>query len=73
MDRTWRTELPPETPAMQADPAIPVYRAVMARIVTLMVTDPDNATTEGDELHALVDLAQVYERRWFPDFCPQRK
>jgi hypothetical protein len=57
-----------DTPAMRADPALPVYVAVMARIERLMRTDPAKNTTEGQELLALVDLAEVYERRWFPEF-----
>ncbi len=57
-----------DTPAMRADPALPVFVAVMARIERLMRTDPEHGTTEGAELHALVDLAEVYERRWFPEF-----
>lgn len=56
-----------DTPEMRADPALPVYVAIMARIERLIPSDPAVGTTEGDELNALVDAAVVYERRWFPE------
>jgi hypothetical protein len=62
-----------DTPEMRADPALPVYVAIMARIESLMRLDPEKDTTQGVELLALVDLAEVYERRWFPEFCRQHE
>jgi len=62
---------PAETAIMQSDPSIGTYRTAMARIEELMPLDPENGISEGDELHALVDLVEVYERRWFPEFSRQ--
>lgn len=55
------------TPAMQSDPALPLYVTILARIELLVQSDPDLGTTEGQELSTLVDAALVYERRWFPE------
>lgn len=58
-----------DTAAMRADPAFPVYVRALERVEQLMLTDPQIDTTEGQELCALVDLAEVYEQRWFPELC----
>jgi hypothetical protein len=48
---------------LEADP----YPAIMARIAALMESDPTKGTPEGDELLALVDTAEMYERQRCPE------
>lgn len=48
---------------LEADP----YPAIMARIAKLMENDPAKGTPEGDELLALVDAAEMYERQRCPE------
>lgn len=46
------------------------YRGALKEISTLMETDPDLGTPEGDRLDILATLAQVYEQRHFPMDLP---
>ena len=46
------------------------YRGALKEISTLMETDPDLGTPEGDRLDILATLAQVFEQRHFPMDLP---
>lgn len=46
------------------------YREALKEISTLMETDPDLGTPEGDRLDILATLAQAYEQRHFPMDLP---
>ena len=46
------------------------YKASLRQISTLMVTDPEPGTPEGDRLDILATLVQAYEARHFPIGAP---
>lgn len=46
------------------------YQGALKEISTLMETDPDLGTPEGDRLDILATLAQAYEQRHFPMDLP---
>ena len=46
------------------------YKASLRQISTLMVTDPEPGTPEGDRLDILATLVQAYEARHFPIGMP---
>ena len=46
------------------------YKASLRQISTLMVTDPEPGTPEGDRLDILATLVQAYEARYIPIGAP---
>ena len=46
------------------------YKAALRQISTLMESDPDPGTLEGDHLDILTTLVQAYEARHFPIGAP---
>ena len=46
------------------------YKASLRQISTLMVSDPEPGTPEGDRLDILATLVQAYEARHFPIGAP---
>ncbi|MFN9805153.1 MAG: type II toxin-antitoxin system HigA family antitoxin [Betaproteobacteria bacterium] len=46
------------------------YKAALRQISTLMASDPDPGTPEGDRLDILTTLVQAYEARHFPIGAP---
>ena len=46
------------------------YKAALRQISTLMESDPEPGTSEGDRRDILTTLVQAYEARQFPSWQP---